>query len=351
MTTPKDKPAELPAVTDAVASATIQAMQDARQRVPGDIVNRATADLPDNQRSAIRRFHAYYIEHDLSIAEAAKLIRVAGSTLSLILNGHYPAKVDNVVAEIEGFFELSDRRSQSKKLNFIHTKLTQRIWGVCDAALEFNKIAFIWGDGQIGKTEALRAYQAAHNHGSTLYLEVPTGGTLQDFLISMAEKLRIINSFDDRMVLIVDELHRTVDRQAGRPSIRTIEFIRELYNERQPGIVLCGTNVFRDEMDSGDLERILRQLKRRRLCALQLPNVPSREDLNTFAAAYGLAASAGDARKLEADMVEHEALGMWLTLLRMAAKLAATRKQKLEWAHVISANAGLQALEGKSTAK
>lgn len=40
-----------------------------------------------------------------------------------------------------------------------------------------------------------------------------------------------------------------------------------------------------------------------------------------------------------------EALGMWLTLLRMAGKIAAQRKAKLEWAHVLSAHAGLVQLE------
>lgn len=336
----------------------IVAMQEARQRIPGDIVNKATQDLPDNQRSALRRFHAYYIENGLSIEEAAKLIDVSGSTLSLVFHGRYGARLDNVVSAINSFFNLLDKRSQSRKLNFIETALTRRIWQICESALEFQKVAFLFGDQQIGKTEALKAYQATHNHGSTIYVEVPTGGNLLDFLIALAEKLRIspcqrvallrrhiINAFDDRMLLIVDELHRTVDDQAKSMSVRTVEFIRELFNSRQCGVVLCATNVFRDEMEKGSLEKILRQLKRRRLCSLQLPSVPTREDLNTFAAAYGLAPSAGEARKLEVQMIEQEALGMWLTLLRMASKLATQKKAKMDWAHVLSAYQGLQALE------
>ena len=55
--------------------------------------------------------------------------------------------------------------------------------------------------------------------------------------------------------------------------------------------------------------------------------------------------SEGQARLLEKAMVENEALGMWLTLLRMASKIASQRKVKLQWAHVLSAHAGLKALE------
>ena len=69
--------------------------------------------------------------------------------------------------------------------------------------------------------------------------------------------------------------------------------------------------------------------------------------MNTFANAHGLPASEGDARKLESMMVDDEALGMWLTLLRMSAKVAATRREKLTWSHVIAAHAGLKQLEGQ----
>jgi hypothetical protein len=58
-----------------------------------------------------------------------------------------------------------------------------------------------------------------------------------------------------------------------------------------------------------------------------------------------LPASSGAARELEHSMVDAEAIGMWLTLLRMGAKVAAKRKEKLNWSHVITAHAGLRELE------
>jgi DNA transposition AAA+ family ATPase len=333
-----------------------------QSRIPGDTVNKASADLPDNQRSAIRRFHAYYAEHNLSLAEAANLIRISDSSLSLLFRGKYPAKPDGIVSEIESFFELAEKRTAGRKMEFIPTRLTRRIWSVCETALEFQRIAFIFSESQIGKTEALEAYARAHNHGSTIYIAVPTGGSIAHFTAKLAEKLRIgyrgnsadlrrriIEAFDDRMLLIVDEAHRCISQTFRVESkIQTIDFIREIFDERKCGVVICATKAFQEAMERGALEKILKQTKRRRLCALNLPDVPTREDLNSFAAAYGLQESKGPARDLENKIVADEALGMWLTILRMASKLAAQRKQKMSWDHVIAAHAGLQDLEGKT---
>jgi DNA transposition AAA+ family ATPase len=301
------------------------------------------------------------MEHDLSLVEVAKLINYSPAVVTLLFRGKYSGDIGAVVKEVEEFFELLDKRAQGQKLTFIHTELTRRIWRVCEASLEFQKIAFVFGDMQIGKTEALKAYAAAHNHGSTIYVSMPTGGALGPFLNRMADVLRIpqnlntnklreriINSFDDRMLLIVDECHRCIrEGSTSVHPVQTIEFIRELFDERQCGLVLCATNVFRDAMESGGVSKILRQIKRRRLCALQLPTTPSQADLNLFAAAYKLPPSEGAARELERRMVEDEALGMWLTLLRMGAKLAVQRRQEMKWSHVISAHNGLKQLEGQ----
>ncbi len=331
-------------------------------RISGDIVNKATADLPDNQRSAIRRLHAHYMENNFSLGDIAKLVDFSDATISLIFRGRYDGSLENVVEKINKFFKLQDERSQSRRLPFIKTKMTERIWHVCDSALEFQKIAFIFGDQQIGKTEALKAYRDDHNHGSTIYVRMPTGGALCNFTLELARVLRIgenysVNrtrerikaAFDDRMLLIVDEAHACI-KEHGRSqrSVETIDFIREIFDETQCGVVICATNVFRDAMDTGALHKILRQIKRRRLCSLQLPNAPTQNDLNAFAAAYGLPPSSGEARALEKRMIEDEALGMWLTLLRMGAKIASTRKEKMSWNQVRLAEEGLQDLEKSS---
>ena len=344
-----------------VESNALAALNNAKAKIPGDVVNKATQDLPDHQRSVIRRFHAHYTENDLSLEETAKLIRMSGAVVSLVFRGKYEANLDGVVKEMSEFLYLAEKRSSGAKLHFIETALTKKIWNVCSAALEFQRIAFIFGDTQIGKTEALKAFARAHNHGSTIYVSVPTQPTVYSFMGELARTLRIssqqrltdlrrrlMDSFDDRMLLLVDEAHRcTPELGKNTYSVQVIEFIRELLDERKCGVVISATNVFRRAMEDGPASKLLKQTNRRRLCALQLPDRPTQADLNTFAAAHGLPASDGEVRKLEQRMIEDEALGMWLTLLRMAAKMAATRKTKLTWHHVMLAHTGLKELEGQ----
>lgn len=352
-----DKPPGSPGDAPDSGNPGLDAMQDRRFRIPGDTVNRATADLPDDQRSAIRWLHSHAAENDLSLGEVGALVRLSGSTLSLVFRGKYEAKLDSVVTAILDFKRLLEKRRTGRKLAFIKTAMTERIWSACEAALEFQRIVCIWGDSQIGKTASLDSYAEAHNHGETIFTRMPTPAYLTHFLAKLAEALRIspalkekelrrrvFSAFDDRMLLIVDECHQAMfnHRRGSHP----LELIRELHDETGCGIVLCGTNVFRDEMERGFLADIMRQTKRRRLMSIQLPDAPTRADLNTFAQAYGLPPATGEARKLEQDMIQEEALGMWLTLLRMGAKVAAQRQQKLEWAHVLAAHAGLRNLEG-----
>lgn len=340
----------------------VAAMNAARQRIPCDVVNQATASLPDNQRDAIRRFHLYYTEHDLSLEAAADLLGFnTGAILSQVFRGKYESKLDNVVTKIESFLDFEERRQHGKRIQFIETALSKSIWEVCSATTELNKISFLFSDSQIGKSEALKEYKA-RNEANTVYVEVPTGGTLINFLQKLAETLRIsphsqradlrrriINSFDARMLLIVDEAHKAIDPK--RPSaLQTIEFCREIFNEKQCGLVFCATNVFRMAMESGPLEPVLRQTKRRRLFYRKLDERPTQADLDKFTKAYGLAPSAGADRVLEAGIVKDEALGMWLTILRMAARVCSQRKQTMTWRHVHAAYDVVCTMEGRTNA-
>ena len=331
-------------------------------KIPGDVVNKATEDLPDDQRSAIRKLHAYCMDNGLSLGELEEISGIDRTRITQVFRGLYKAKLDNTVDEINKFLAMQERRSATKKLDFIPTKLSKSIWGVCANALDFQRIAFIFGDSQIGKSVALKKYQQDHNHGETIYVEVPTGGSLLYFLAKLADAVRISSSlplqdlrrrlvdcFDDRMLLIVDEAHRAIpqDGYVSSRSIQTLEFIREIFDATGCGLVICATNVFRDELDKGRVSALLAQTKRRRLCTLQLPDSPEKADLDTFARAHGLPPATGRYLDVQTEVIANEALGMWLTLLRMASKIAAVNEERLDWEHVLDARAALSKLEGK----
>ena len=346
-------------MSDGIEGKAVDAVALKKFRIAGDVVNKATEDLPDDQRSAVRWLHAHAAALDLSLEEIGTLIRYDASVIHKLFNGKYEGSLENLTKEITAYRRLYEERNKGRKLAFIETALARRVWKVCEATLEYQRIGFIFGDTQIGKTEALLKFRDDHNHGSTVYVRMPSGGSLTLFLAALAKALRIssqqkekelirriMDAFDDRMLLIVDEAHQCLYSKGEMRGARTLEFIRELFDARRCGVVICGTNVFRDEMETGRFAGILKQCKRRRLVALQLPGIPTAEDLNTFAKAYALEPAAGDALTLQTEVLREEGLGFWLTLLRMAAKVAATKHTRMSWAGVTRAHAGLKELEG-----
>jgi DNA transposition AAA+ family ATPase len=343
---------------DTLPTEAIEAMNSKKFRIPGDIVNKATAELPDHQRNAIRWLHAYADEKDLSLSELGRIIRYDESTLHRVFHGKYEGNLDRVSKEIEGARGLIEERSKGRKLEFIETALARRIWNYCDKCLEYQRIGFIVGDSQIGKTTAIQRYAQIHNHGSTVLVRMPAGGAVTQFLVTIARALRIspqqrekelirriTAAFDDRMLLIVDEVHQCCLRNSAIIGGRTVEFIREIYDNSGCGVVLVSTPVFEEEMEFGRFNKLLLQLKRRRLPKLKLPASPDAKDLDTIAAAYRLPPARGESLDLQTRMIRDEALGMWLCLLRMAAKLAHKRSEPMDWKHVQKAHSNLVTLE------
>jgi DNA transposition AAA+ family ATPase len=371
----KNKPRFNPETASASSAALVQTAQivpdvqsQGRQKIPGDVVYAATSHLPEVDKGAIRWFHKFAKDNDLTNGEAGALIHYSDAAVSLLFRGKYTADIKEIVTRIIAFRDtdqkkrdLADARAAVKKVPFIKTALTKKIWDLCNACRIFQRIGYIFSDSQIGKSENLWQYQIEHNHGNTIYISVPTQGTLIHFVEKLAEVLsipmtrnssylrrRIINAFDHNMLLIVDEAHRCIPKGASAMSLQTIEFIREIHDEKKCGVVLCGTNAFRDEIEKGKYMKMLKQIRRRRLGFLQLPIDPTEADLNTFARAYGLAPATGKALELQKRIVADEALGMWLTIMRMGADLSAKRRRgAMSWDDVIQAESALCSLEGR----
>jgi DNA transposition AAA+ family ATPase len=331
-------------------------------RIPGDVVNRATADLADDERSAIRWLHSHAIEKGLSLEEIAAAISRDKNTLYQVFTGRHGASKTAICAEIAKYKKLVEAREGIEKLDFIETALTRKIFRLVDSARTYQRCVFVFSDSQVGKTTALKEYTRRNNHGATIYVSVPTGGALGDFMRGLARALRIpvftssrelreriVSAFDARMVLIVDEVHQCFLRAGTKPQshrhLLVMEFVREIFDSSGCGLVVCGTNTVKSEMEHGFAAGWLTQLSRRRLAALNIRPTPEAADLIAFAAAYGLPPPDEEAAQLQARVIGEEALGVWLTLLRMAAGIAAKKKEKMEWSHVLRAHDARRKLE------
>lgn len=341
--------------TPATSAAPTERQQN---RIPGPKVAAATANLPDEQRQAINWFHSFYWEQEIGLGDCAAKIGYDGGTLSKVFRGCYEGNLAAVVSAITKFRDMLKDRASVNKAAFQKTQLFDILEESCNALRTYQKMGFVYGESQVGKTKCLKHYAGMeeYNHGRTIYVEMPVGGSMTSFMTALAKVLKIPsqqksgdlplmiqNSFRDDMVLIVDEASRAA--VGGRQTSKTMDFIRSIYDHAQCGVLLCGTNIFRDQMANEKMEPFLRQMHRRVLFRRQLPDTPTRADLNGFARQYDLSPASDDAYTLQRDTIAQHGLGVWLTTLTAANRKAVKEGKRMTWDHVIKAHAFLKRLE------
>jgi hypothetical protein len=349
----------------------LEAIQATRYRIPGDLVNRATATLPDEERSALRWLHSYASERNIPLEDLAALLKrddgrpYSRDSVYQALTGRRTesgASLAPFVAAIDRLRKIEEARAGASRAPYIETTLTRRIWKICETALAFQRIAFIYGASQIGKTTALEEYARTHNHGETIYVRMPARGSLGDFTRWLAKALRISQSLkewqikerifsaiDDRMLLIIDQCHECFRSSTSERSISSLLFIMEIFDRCHCGVVLVGTTEFERGVTDSRYSGTLRQLTRRGLPKpLRLPDKPTEKNLNEFAAAYGLPPATGPAHTLQSDTIRDHDLGIWLTTIQAGQKIATRRNEPLTWDHITTAQAAFLNLAGET---
>lgn len=332
-------------------------------RIPAYKVFEATKSLPEEQCLAIRWLHAHYYDSGRSLGEIGALVGYDGGTISKVFSAKYEGSLAEVVTAIARYRKITEERASVNRAPYIETALYRDIEDACQLALTYQKIAFIYGESQVGKTAALQHYARKHNHGETCYVTMPVGGGICHFLAALAAKVRMTNSargdilqlnimkcFGPNNLLIVDEALRALQsRYSGAAAVKTMDFIRDLHDQTGCGVVLVGTNVFRDRMEDASLKQFLNQFKRRSIIRRQLPDVPSRADLNAFSRHYGLEAATGEAYQLQSRTVRDHGLGVWLTTLTCAARAATKKSRAMTWGDVLKAHAYFASMEQVQT--
>lgn len=353
-------------------------------RIPAQQIAEAVKGLPDEQAQAIRWLAQYCRLNNLGKTQIGSLLKQPNGryygydSIYQLLSGGRTRRGENIqpICEaIETLRELETKREHLVTSGFIHTRLSSEIWQRCDKARLRQRIAYIFGDSQIGKTEALKEYQRLNNHGQTIYVECPDGGSKLALLKDIAAAIgglskkvsqdvlaeNIITSVDHTMLVIIDEAHRMLKSKSG---LRALDFIRRLWNQTKCGIVLAMTNEGKNEFLTGPYAEELKQLWRRRVQPLQLPNTPPEDDLDLFADAYHLppaddkevvikvkvATAAGRTQThrqsplaLQHQVVTEEGLGVWIMILQDASDIAADLGKPITWGAVIKAHCLAQA--------
>lgn len=339
------------------------AVNQPRMTISGDAVKialdrlHANNEIDDEGRDLVMWFYGFGRESHWRLKDYADALATSNTTVHRLFNGNYGASYDGIIAAIVRFKILADERSKRKQIGFIETSAWAKISRVCNAALFDNMPAFIYGDSQLGKTACLKEFTRRNNHGTTRYIRMPSSPTFPYFLKVVAEacyipprqahdvlRRRIMDSLDDRNLLIIDEVHQAMCTGTEPNARKVVEFLREVYDRTGCGIVLCGTKVFRDEFERGRQSLVFEQFRRRGMLELVLPETPSRSDINKIAAAFDLPPPTGPTQALIKSMLESSGLGKYIKFLQYANGVSVARKEPLSWEHFSDAYAGVKAL-------
>lgn len=360
------------------------AMNAVRFRIAGDQVLKGTAGYSERPRDLIRWAAGYCRDRNLSPADFGQLIAnkygeaYSGDSVWKLLTGRREeSEIGPIVDSIEKL-----RRSVEESLGrtvtgFVETKLTKAMWRLLDRARKWRRLTLIFGESQIGKTAGITEYARRHNHGLTTLVRMPTRGAIGNFMEELARSLgiptqqkhgelrrRLIEAFDESMLLIVDEAHQCMLSTYAARSLATLEFIREIHDRRKCGVVLVGTNVLREGITTGPDSRMLRQLWLRAYAPLQLPDRPSEANLAEFARSFGLEPAEakllkvrmngddgeqqtieGNPLAVQAAVIKDWGLGRWLSILQEAAEDAKEAGTKLSWGRVLKTHQSYQKMQ------
>jgi DNA transposition AAA+ family ATPase len=357
-TTAESKPIE-----DAAAEDRLLLDTQYRIRIPGDTVKTALArlresgEIDEEGERAVWWFYTYAREHNWRLQDAAEAIGKDKTTVHRLFNGSYGASYTGLLEEIAKFKTYADERSKRTRIGFVETSTWRKVDGACRQALYDGMPAFVYGASQIGKTACLKEYARRNNHGQTRYVRMPAAPGFASFVRALADacwvstvrnieyiRPKILDAIDSRTLLIIDEVHECMVTSTDLVARKIVEYIREVYDRTECGIVICGTKVLKSEFERGRQALLFDQLRRRGFVEVLLPDRPPVSDVNAIARAFDLPAPSGSCLDTIKSMLQESGIGKYIKFLQYAASLSAARKEQLSWEHFTQAYDGIRSL-------
>ncbi|PTX95745.1 ATP-binding protein [Opitutus sp. ER46] len=276
----------------------------------GDVVANGIRKNKPEYHEDLFWFYRYSGEKKMSQVESATLLGVDGGTYSKVLRGEYknaaglilppPAKM---VSRIRVIREQEREDAEKRIKGRVMTPTVGEIHAVCRKVWNDRTIGFVFGESHVGKTEGLKWFRDENNHGATIYVDLQGVAGVQDIFRTFARALRIspnvsptklrprvLAAIDQTNLVIVDEFHHITYAYQKGGAIKMVNALKEIKDRTGCAMVICSTNVGREEFDEGKGHeaKLLKQLWRRGTIKLQLPDALRVGDVRAFAIAYGL---------------------------------------------------------------
>ena len=319
----------------------------------GAQIVKATETLPEDQKQAVRWFHAHCYGKGDDMATAARRIGKDKTVLFRVFQGKYPAGLDSITASINTYRRLAEARDKVGRPPFIQTSISKKVWNRCEMALHLQRVCIIIGDWQIGKSYAAEAYKEEHNHGQTKLVRLPAGCGYKIALESIAKacsmphkvdlsdlRENILSALDSRHLLIIDEVDEPLAGRFSGGALQIYSFIREIYDQCRCGLVLIGNSTFEEALTKkGPMGKWMAKLRRRAMKPLILDSSAPDEDLWALAAYYGLPVPAKDTQAYQAARIvaAGDGLGQYVIYLQAAKRGSTMAQQEITWEHFLAA--------------
>jgi len=295
------------------------------------------------QCDLLRWLHGY--AHQALEGRKSRLERKVGydwSVIFKVLTGTYPADIGQFCDAIVRL----QRQVDEGETDFVETLVTREMFRLLDYCRDHNKLGIIVGDARRGKTAALEEWVAQNNHGRGAMIRGESGCSKKTLVMKVAAAAnigtrkkdmqqlheRVFRAYGRRNILIVDEAGELMQKSWWK-SVELFDFLRDLYDIRHCGLILCITQAYIDKMRNGTMAEFFEQLLGRAKI-LYLPEKVLKQEVQEILTHFG----AGNDEKLF-DLAYRDANGEGRleTLfedLRDAGKVADAAKEKLAAKHL-----------------
>ena len=216
------------------------------------------------------------------------------TVLSKIFTGGYDASLDRFCEMVERL----KKKVASGRTRLVNTIVTKRITEALDYARDTSAMVAIIGPTGRSKTFTARSWARDNNHGRTRYIRIQSGCTRRIIVTQLCQscgigvngkktadlEMRLFKAFDYRNVIIVDEAGHLMPRCGLATS--AIEFLRDLHDRCECGVVMIFTDVYLEEMRNGRLAAYFEQFIGRIKYELKIPKEVRRDEVRSVVKSF-----------------------------------------------------------------
>ncbi len=314
-------------------------------------IYRDTQRLSPDIETALEWFWGYCVDElGLDRERVCGAIAYDETTVNRLFLGKYEGGLERIA---DAICQLRTRVA-GKVSGMIETPVTRRIFEALDYARNTGSMVLIRGETGRGKTYCVQEWARKNSQRRTIYVRCPSGCSRAALVrevalssgIGIAGKKTIVleaqirSSFDRRRTLIVDEAGHLVPGN-GSTARALLEFLRDIHDMCEAGVVLIFTSVYWDQISEGPLAPFFDQFIGRKRYEVHIPEgAIFREEVEAIVKGYGFAADAvtvageiarerGRLRMLFGDLANARIIAEKQGLPRDAKTLRLARKWRL----------------------